>query len=110
MVLTIGSVLLIRPMLSFVNVTPQNKEVYDAAHDYCLVIFLGLAAQIFYNQILSVLRSIGDSFTPLLFLLVSTALNVALDLLFIKSFGWGVAGAAGATVLTQFLCTVACFG
>lgn len=108
-VLTVGSVLMIRPMLSFVNVTPQNKEVYDAAHDYCLVIFLGLAAQIFYNQILSVLRSIGDSFTPLLFLLVSTALNVVLDLLFIKSFSWGVAGAAGATVLTQFLCTVACF-
>lgn len=108
-VLTIVSVFCIKPMLAWVNVTEQNPVVFQAAYTYCLVIFLGMAAQLFYNFIISILRSIGDSFTPLLFLVISTAMNIALDLLFIKVFGWGVAGAAGATILTQVLCTVACF-
>ena len=108
-ILTLVSVFCIKPMLAWVNVTEQNPVVFQAAYTYCLVIFLGIIAQLFYNFIISILRSIGDSFTPLLFLLVSTAMNIALDLLFIKVFGWGVAGAAGATILTQVLCTIACF-
>ena len=93
-VLTIVSVFCIKPMLAWVNVTEQNPVVFQAAYTYCLVIFLGMAAQLFYNFIISILRSIGDSFTPLLFLVISTVMNIALDLLFIKVFGWGVAGAA----------------
>lgn len=108
-VLTIVSVFCIKPMLAWVNVTEQNPVVFQAAYTYCLVIFLGTIAQLFYNFIISILRSIGDSFTPLVFLLISTLTNIALDLLFIKVFKWGVAGAAGATILTQVLCTVACF-
>ncbi len=68
-----------------------------------------MAAQLFYNFICSFLRSMGDSVTPLLFLLGSTVLNVALDLLFILVLHWGVAGAAGATVTAQLISTVACF-
>ena len=64
---------------------------------------------LFYNFICSFLRSMGDSVTPLLFLLGSTVLNVALDLLFILVLRWGVAGAAGATVTAQLISTVACF-
>ena len=108
-VLTLVSVFCIKPMLAWVNVTEQNPVVFEAAYTYCLVIFLGIIAQLFYNFIISILRSIGDSFTPLLFLLISTIMNIALDLLFIKVFKWGVAGAAGATILTQVLCTIACF-
>ena len=108
-VLTLVSVFCIKPMLAWVNVTEQNPAVFEAAYTYCLVIFLGIIAQLFYNFIISILRSIGDSFTPLLFLLISTIMNIALDLLFIKVFKWGVAGAAGATILTQVLCTIACF-
>lgn len=108
-VLTIVSVFCIKPMLAWVNVTEQNPVVFQAAYTYCLVIFLGTIAQLFYNFIISILRSIGDSFTPLVFLLISTLTNIALDLLFIKVFKWGVAGAAGATILTQVLCTIACF-
>ena len=108
-VLTLVSVFCIKPMLAWVNVTEQNPVVFKAAYTYCLVIFLGIIAQLFYNFIISILRSIGDSFTPLLFLLISTIMNIALDLLFIKVFKWGVAGAAGATILTQVLCTIACF-
>lgn len=108
-VLTLVSVFCIKPMLAWVNVTEQNPVVFEAAYTYCLVIFLGIVAQLFYNFIISILRSIGDSFTPLLFLLISTIMNITLDLLFIKVFKWGVAGAAGATILTQVLCTIACF-
>lgn len=100
----------ISPMLAWVNVTPQNPQVYRAAYTYCFVIYAGIVAQLFFNFATSILRSIGDSFTPLLFLLISTVMNIWLDILFIKGFRWGVAGAAGATVLTQALCTVACFG
>lgn len=96
-------------MLAWVNLTPTNPEVYNAAYTYCFVIFIGMFAQFLYNLLISVLRAIGDSFTPLMFLFISTVLNIVLDVAFIEAFHWGVAGAAVATVLTQFLCAVACF-
>ena len=108
-VLTTLALVLLGPMLAWINVTPENPDVYTAAHTYCTVIFIGIGAQLFYNFICSFLRAMGDSVTPLLFLLFSTVLNVVLDLLFILSFHWGVAGAAWATVLAQLVSTVACF-
>ena len=103
------ALVLLNPMLAWINVTPENPEVYRAAYTYCGIIFAGIGAQLFYNFICSFLRSMGDSVTPLLFLLGSTVLNVALDLLFILVLRWGVAGAAGATVTAQLISTVACF-
>ena len=108
-VLTVIAVFTLNPLLSFIGVTPVNYDVYKAAYDYCFVLFLGIAAQLFYNLICSVLRSVGDSVTPLLFLVISTVLNVGLDLLFIMVFGWGVIGAAAATVAAQALSAIACF-
>lgn len=108
-VLTALSLVCLKPMLAWINVTPANPEVYEAAHTYCLIIFSGIFAQMFYNFICSVLRSVGDSVTPLVFLFLSTLLNVGLDLLFILVFRWGVVGAAAATVAAQALSTVACF-
>lgn len=108
-VLTALALALLDPMLAWINVTPDNHDVYTAAYTYCSIIFAGIAAQLFYNFICSFLRAMGDSVTPLLFLLFSTALNVGLDLLFILSFHWGVAGAAGATVLAQLVSTAGCF-
>ena len=107
--LTALALVLLNPMLAWINVTPENPEVYRAAYTYCGIIFAGIGAQLFYNFICSFLRSMGDSVTPLLFLLGSTVLNVALDLLFILVLHWGVAGAAGATVTAQLISTVACF-
>ena len=107
--LTALALALLDPMLSWLNVTPESGTVYTAAYTYCAVIFAGIGAQLFYNFICSFLRAMGDSVTPLAFLLFSTILNVGLDLLFILSFGWGVAGAAFATVLAQLISTVACF-
>lgn len=108
-VLTAVSMLCLKPMLSWINVKPANAGVYNAAYSYCMVIFVGIFAQMFYNFICSVLRSIGDSVTPLVFLFISTLINIGLDLLFISVFKWGVIGAAAATVIAQALSTVACF-
>lgn len=108
-VLTALALALLKPMLAWINVTPESPEVYNAAFTYCTVIFGGIGAQLFYNFICSFLRSMGDSVTPLLFLLFSTVLNIGLDLLFIIVFRWGVAGAAAATVSAQLISTVACF-
>ena len=81
--LTALALALLNPMLAWINVTPDNAEVYRAAYTYCFIIFAGIGAQLFYNFICAFLRSMGDSLTPLLFLLFSTVLNVGLDLLFI---------------------------
>ena len=108
-ILTTLALLLLNPMLAWINVTPKDAEVYRAAYTYCFIIFVGIGAQLFYNFVCSFLRSMGDSVTPLLFLLFSTLLNVGLDLLFILKFHWGVAGAAAATVSAQLISTVACF-
>ena len=109
LLLTAVALLLLNPMLAWINVTPDSPEVYHAAYLYCAIIFAGIGAQLFYNFICSFLRSLGDSVTPLAFLLFSTVLNVGLDLLFIIVFRWGVAGAAVATVSAQLISTVACF-
>lgn len=107
-VLTIISISLLNFMLGIINVTPQNKGVYEASYQYCFVLFLGMFAQVFYNSICSILRSIGDSITPLIFLFISTILNILIDLLFIIVFKWGVIGAALATILSQSLSAIAC--
>ena len=106
--LTALALALLNPMLAWINVTPDNAEVYRAAYTYCFIIFAGIGAQLFYNFICAFLRSMGDSLTPLLFLLFSTVLNVGLDLLFIMVFRWGVAGAAIATVASQVVSAVLC--
>ena len=71
--------------------------------DYLLVIFAGIPATFLYNYFACLLRSIGNSRIPLFFLAVSAVINIFLDLLFVISFSWGVAGAAFATTLSQFI-------
>ena len=107
-VLTVLSVGLLPQMLRLINVTPDNKTVYGAAYIYCLIIFIGIAAQVGYNFICGILRALGDSFTPLLFLVISTLLNVGLDILFLVPLHMGPAGAAAATVLAQLLSFIGC--
>ena len=109
LLLTALALALLDPMLAWINVTPDSPEVYRAAYTYCAIIFAGIGAQLFYNFICSFLRSMGDSITPLMVLLFATVLNVGLDLLFIVSFRWGVAGAAVATVSAQLISTIGSF-
>ena len=104
-VLTAVSVLCTRPLLNFMQ-TPAN--IYEDAYAYIVVIFAGTGATIFYNLLSGVLRALGDSRTPLYFLILSSVINVALDLVFILVFGMGVAGAAYATVAAQVLSGLLC--
>ncbi len=103
----------IDPLLKLIGVAPSENsvdiEVYTAAKTYITVICGGMAGQFFYNSVCCILRSIGDSVTPMIFLLISSVLNVAMDLIFIICFRWGVAGAAAATVISQTLSAIGCF-
>ena len=108
--LTILATSLLDPLLSLVGLTSSTGgATYEAAKTYLLIIFLGTICQVAYNQICSLLRSMGDSLTPLLFLIVSTILNICLDLLFIVVFHWGVAGAAIATIIAQGVSALLCY-
>ena len=96
------------PQILHLLSTPQ--EVYAGAYQYLLVLFLGIPFSLLYNLTSSILRSVGDSKTPFIFLAFSTVLNIVLDLVCIMVFHWGCAGAAIATVTAQavsgILCTV----
>lgn len=87
----------------------QGEELIALAETYFSIYSLGLLFQFLYNCVASILRAVGDSRATLYFLCVSAVLNLLLDLLFVAKFRWGVAGAAVATVLSQFVCVVVCF-
>lgn len=78
-------------------------EVWLQMRTYLIVIFCGIFATFLYNYFASLLRAIGNSVVPLVFLAVSALLNIALDLWFVIGFKWGVAGAAAATVAAQYI-------
>lgn len=106
--LTIIAILTLDPLLRFIGLNEANMGVWKAAYDYSLVIYIGIFAQLYYNLICAILRSLGDSTTPLVFLFFSTILNIALDLLFIITFKFGVIGASAATVVAQAVSAIVC--
>ena len=83
-------------------------DIFESAYSYIIVIFGGMFTMMLYNLLSGFLRALGDSKTPLMFLLISSFLNVALDLVFIIIFKMGVAGAAWATVVSQGCSGVLC--
>ena len=95
-----------RPFLEMLD-TPVS--ILDWCTQYLHIFFYGIAGTIFYNVLAGILRGLGDSFTALLFLLVSAALNVGMDILFVAQFNMGVPGVALATVLAQAISAVLCF-
>lgn len=105
-IVTAISMLTARPLLELMN-TPE--ELIDDSFSYLIVIFAGTAALMFYNLLSGILRALGDSKTPLYFLILSSLLNIALDLLLIIVYHCGVAGAAYATVISQAVSAVLCF-
>lgn len=104
--LTLISLVFLNPLLHILN-TPE--EVFQLSYKYISVIFLGMTASMLYNICASILRAIGDSITPLIFLALSVGLNIFLDLFFVLTLHLGVAGAAWATVASQFVSFLACF-
>ena len=99
------SILTAKPLLRAIN-TPN--DIIDDAFSYIIVIYAGIFATFFYNMISSILRALGDSKTPLYFLIVASILNIILDLVFIVNFSMGVAGAAYATVISQGFSGILC--
>ena len=91
------------PLLTAVGTLPS---MYDGCRDYLNIYFIGIAGFFYYNILAGVLRGLGDSLSALGFLLLTSALNVALDLAFVDKMG--VAGVALATVLAQFVSAVLC--
>ena len=97
-VLMAAGILLSRPVLHLVNCP---AEILPDASTYLRIYFLGTVFLFLYNALNSSYNALGNSMTPLYFLIFSSLMNVALDLLFVIRFHWGVAGAAAATVISQ---------
>ena len=104
-VLTALFTLSARTLLVMLN---TGSDMIEYSHRYLVIIYAGLPATILYNMLSSVLRAVGDSRTPLLFLAVCSVLNILLDLVFILCLHWDVRGAAIATILSQLLSGIAC--
>lgn len=104
-VMTVAVCLLCSRILTWMN-TPQ--DIMQGAYDYIFVIFMGIPVIYLYNLLSGIIRSLGDSRSPLIFLVISSLLNIALDLVFILVFHFGIAGAAWATVISQGVSGVLC--
>lgn len=103
--LTVATTLLCGRILHWMQ-TPE--EVYPFSYSYFFIICMGIPFTILYNATASVIRALGDSKTPFYFLLVSTVLNICLDLFFVVILHGGVAGAAWATILSQGVSGILC--
>ena len=105
LIMTIVFLLAVKPVLTLMRTTADTIGLATA---YITIIYQGITVTMLYNLLAASLRAVGDSKTPLKFLLFSSLLNIALDLLFIIKFHWDVQGAARATVLAQFVSALLC--
>ncbi|MDD3404609.1 MAG: MATE family efflux transporter [Hespellia sp.] len=103
--MTIISMLGMKPLLHLMN-TPA--DIFEDAYTYIMIICAGIFAQVLYMLLASILRALGNSKTPLYFLIISAVLNIILDLILIINFHMGVAGAAYATVISQGVSGILC--
>lgn len=104
-VLTAACALLCPQILHLLS-TPE--DIFPDAYRYLLVIFLGIPFTLAYNLLAGILRAIGDSRTPFIFLAISTVLNIGLDFFCILVLRWGCTGAAIATVMSQVISSILC--
>ena len=100
---TVIGVLGVKPMLHFMSVP---EDVFDAATVYLRIYFFGLSVLLIYNMGSGILRAVGDTTRPLIFLIITSVLNTLLDLLFVIVFKMGIAGVAYATILAQAVSAV----
>lgn len=104
-ILTVLSLLFIEDILILLN-TPDN--IMDDATSYVKIILAGIIFTSLYNMCANILRAVGDSKTPLYCLMAAVVINIGLDILFVRDFGWKIEGAAYATIISQALCGIAC--
>lgn len=105
LVLSVVMILCVRPLLYLIRVPDR---VVPEASAYLSIVFAGTVFTFVYNLLANTLRALGDSRTPLYFLILCAILNVALDLLLVAGLSWGVAGSALATVVSQGLSCLLC--
>ena len=91
-----------------VSITQVPEESITPALTYMNIMFIGIPLMVFYNLYREIMYAMGNARSPIVFLILASFLNVILDILFVAVFNWGVAGAAWATVISQFLCSVSC--
>ena len=96
----------IRPVLEMLN-TPET--IIDGCADYLLICLIGIAGMAYYNILSGILRGLGDSISALIYLLVATVINIALDIFFVAVVQMGVAGVALATIIAQIVSAILCF-
>lgn len=106
-IMTVPTALLTEPILKLMD-TPT--EIMQEAYDYLVIIFIGAGATLFYNLFSNVARALGDSKSPLVFLIISSVLNIVLDLFMIIVLKMGVKGAAWATVISQLVSAILALG
>jgi len=104
-VLSVAGIALTRPILELMQ-TP--KEIIDSCASYLMIIFGGMVFTCLYNVFSAILRALGDSKTPLYTLILSTIINIVLDIYFVASLGMSVAGVAWATIIAQAVSAFAC--
>lgn len=105
-IIMVLSLFLVHPLLKLLN-TPDS--IIGWCYSYLMIMFLGIVGCAYYNILSGVLRGLGDAFSALVYLLISTVLNIGLDLLFVAKFGMGVSGVAWATVIAQTVSALLCF-
>ena len=106
MLLTVFALIFLTPLLSFMN-TPE--AIFADAYHYIAIIYGGMLATVGYNMLAGILRAMGNSRVPLYFLMISSVLNIVLDILFVCYTPLGVAGAGIATVIAQAVSALLCF-
>lgn len=104
-IITLITVPFTKHMLMLLN-TPEN--ILNDANTYLFIMFAGIITTIYYNLSSNIVRALGDSKTPLIFLIVSTILNLFMDILFVVKFRWGIEGVAWATIAAQSISTILC--
>lgn len=97
-IISVAGFFLARPALELLDTPP---EIIDMSSDYMVIMLMGTIPLGFYNIVSGILRGLGDSFSPLMYLLIASLINVVLDIWFVWGLGWGVAGAAWATIIAQ---------
>ena len=106
LIIMVMAAIISRPLLELLK-TPDS--IIDWCTSYLLILLVGSVGSAYYNILGGVLRGLGDAFSALIYLLVATVLNIALDILFVAYFSMGVSGVAWATIIAQAISAVLCF-
>lgn len=105
----VALIVIAAPLIRFILIALNTPEsILDWCADYLMISLVGIAGMAYYNILSGIIRGLGDSISALIYLLVATVINIVLDVYFVASLGWGVAGVALATVIAQVISSVLC--